>query len=222
MGYTNSLYFPGASLVIGNHTPKSLFDLSLWLSEMEMSVSLSNTLFHYSYYLRSFPEAQSSLLQLSLSPFSAISHSHREQTIPSCSAGFHAQKGCWTSLSAVLFKPQHSCFHAVYSHFLFWWFLLLSDFLLCALYVCGISAQSWMPGCHLALSKVSRTRSPQGLIPRHTLAKVLLFCPGTMSLVVLTVHIDPTLSSFCWAGYSPSHNRGTAHFYLNHLPCTCP
>lgn len=67
MGYTNSLYFPGASLVIGNHTPKRLFDLSLWLSEMEMSVSLSNTLFHYSYYLQSFPEAQSSLLQLSLS-----------------------------------------------------------------------------------------------------------------------------------------------------------
>lgn len=108
-------------------------------------------------------------------------------------------------------------------HFLSWWFLLLSsDFFLSGLYLLGNSAQSWMQGCHLALSKMNRTRSIQGLLPSYTPAKVFAILPWyNVAGSADSAQWSDTVQSCCWAGYSPSHNRGTAHFYLNYIPCTC-
>lgn len=83
------------------------------------------------------------------------------------------------------------------------------------------SASSWeqcpMPGCHLALSKMNRTRSIQGFIPSYTLAKVFAIFPGSVTGSADSAHWSHTVQSFCWAGYSPSHKRGAAHFYLNYM-----
>lgn len=94
---SNPFCFPSAELVIGNHIPERLFDLSLKLF-CDGDVSVPKQYFESFTPLticKVFLMAQSSLLQLNPSPFSEISHSHGEQTICSCSAaGFHACKAC--------------------------------------------------------------------------------------------------------------------------------
>lgn len=99
----NPFCFPSAELVIRNHIPERLFDLSL-TTFCDGDVNAPKT-FPTLTVCKVFLRAQSCLLQLCPSPFSDISHG--EQTIPSCSA---ADKECQTSLSAVSFLAQTPLF----------------------------------------------------------------------------------------------------------------
>lgn len=101
-------------------------------------------------------------------------------------------------------------------YFLSWWFLLLSsDSLLCGLHLLGNSAQ-----CQAAIwpcPKWTEQDLSKALFPVNTCKGVCYFPWCSVTGSADSAHRSHIVQSFCWAGYSPSHNRRTAHFYLNYI-----